>query len=85
MERTLRRISTKMGSKKSFETVVVTGNHMKSYGDFHPNVQFYPGIDDSLIQPYSGHSTRQSLEVYSKLSINEAQEKYDEVINKFPV
>lgn len=43
------------------------------------------GIDDSFIQPYSGHSTRQSLEVYSKLSINEAQEKYDKVINKFPV
>ena len=43
------------------------------------------GIDDSFIQPYSGHSTRQSLEVYSKLSINEAQEKYDEVISKFPV
>jgi len=43
------------------------------------------GIDDSFIQPYSGHSMRQSLEVYSKLSINEAQEKYNEVINKFPV
>ena len=43
------------------------------------------GIDDSFIQPYSGHSTRQSLEVYSKLSINEAQEKYDEVINRFPI
>jgi integrase/recombinase XerD len=43
------------------------------------------GIDDSFIQPYSGHSTRQSLEVYSKLSIEEAQEKYDQVINRFPV
>ena len=43
------------------------------------------GIDDSFIQPYSGHSTRQSLEVYSKLSINEAQEKYDQVISKFPL
>ena len=27
------------------------------------------GIDDALIQPYSGHATRQSLEVYSKLVI----------------
>ena len=27
------------------------------------------GIDDALIQPYLGHQTRQSLEVYSKLSI----------------
>jgi len=43
------------------------------------------GVDDSFIQPYSGHSTRQSLEVYSKLSITEAQEEYDRVINKFPI
>jgi len=43
------------------------------------------GIDDSFIQPYSGHSTRQSLEIYSKLSINEAQEKYDRVIDRFPI
>ena len=43
------------------------------------------GIDDALIQPYSGHSSRQSLEVYSRLSIGEAQEAYDEVIGKFPV
>jgi len=43
------------------------------------------GIDDSFIQPYSGHATRLSLEIYSKLSINEAQDKYDEVINKFPI
>jgi len=43
------------------------------------------GIYDAFIQPYSGHSTRQSLEVYSKLSIEEAQEQYDQVINRFPV
>jgi integrase/recombinase XerD len=43
------------------------------------------GIDDALIQPYSGHSTRQSLEIYSKLSIEEAQKQYDQVIGKFPV
>jgi integrase/recombinase XerD len=43
------------------------------------------GIDDSFIQPYSGHSTRQSLEVYSKLSIHDAQERYDQVIDRFPV
>ena len=43
------------------------------------------GIDDALIQPYSGHSSRQSLEVYSRLSIGEAQKEYDEVIGKFPV
>jgi len=26
------------------------------------------GIDDALIQPYPGHATRQSLEIYSRLS-----------------
>jgi integrase/recombinase XerD len=43
------------------------------------------GIDDALIQPYSGHSSRQSLEVYSRLSIGEAQEIYDKVMVKFPI
>jgi integrase/recombinase XerD len=43
------------------------------------------GIDDSFIQPYSGHATRQSLEVYSRLSIGEAQKEYDRVITRFPV
>ena len=43
------------------------------------------GIDDAFIQPYSGHDTRQSLEVYSRLTIKEAQEKYNNVIGEFPV
>jgi len=43
------------------------------------------GIDDALIQPYSGHESRQSLEIYSKLAITEAQKVYNEVINKFPL
>ena len=38
------------------------------------------GIDDALIQPYSGQSSRQSLEVYSRLSIEEAQKEYEGVI-----
>jgi integrase/recombinase XerD len=42
------------------------------------------GIDDALIQPYSGHETRQSLEIYSKLSLSDAQEAYDEAIDRFP-
>ena len=45
----------------------------------------YKGIDDALIQPYSGHETRQSLEIYSKLSLDKAQETYDENIKDFPV
>ncbi|MBY0462566.1 MAG: tyrosine-type recombinase/integrase [Alphaproteobacteria bacterium] len=43
------------------------------------------GIDDALIQPYSGHESRQSLEIYSRLSIQEAQKEYNENIGKFPV
>jgi len=43
------------------------------------------GIEDALIQPYSGHSSRQSLEVYSKLSLATAQDEYDKVMSEFPV
>jgi integrase/recombinase XerD len=43
------------------------------------------GIDDALIQPYSGHESRKSLEIYSRLSIKEAQQEYNEKIGKFPV
>jgi integrase/recombinase XerD len=43
------------------------------------------GIDDALIQPYSGHASRQSLEVYSRLALSEAQVEYDQVIGRFPV
>lgn len=43
------------------------------------------GVDDALIQPYSGHETRASLEVYSKLSLSNAQEVYEEKIKDFPV
>lgn len=43
------------------------------------------GIDDALIQPYSGHESRQSLEIYSKLSITDAQNAYENVIKNFPI
>jgi integrase/recombinase XerD len=43
------------------------------------------GIDDALIQPYSGHASRRSLEIYSRLSIAEAQEEYNNVMGRFPV
>ena len=43
------------------------------------------GIDDALIQPYSGHETRHSLEIYSKLSLADAQEVYNGNIGKFPI
>ncbi|MGH3184126.1 MAG: tyrosine-type recombinase/integrase [Streptosporangiaceae bacterium] len=43
------------------------------------------GIDDALIQPYSGHASRQSLEVYSRLTLADAQHTYEDAISRFPV
>jgi len=43
------------------------------------------GIDDALIQPYSGHASRQSLEVYSRIALADAQQRYEQVIDRFPV
>jgi integrase/recombinase XerD len=43
------------------------------------------GIDDALIQPYSGHATRQSLEIYSKLSLADAQPSYNQAMERFPI
>jgi integrase/recombinase XerD len=43
------------------------------------------GIDDALIQPYSGHASRQSLEIYSRMAMGDAQREYNEVIGRFPV
>lgn len=43
------------------------------------------GIDDALIQPYSGHASRQSLEIYSKLALTDAQHSYNDAIGRFPV
>lgn len=43
------------------------------------------GIDDALIQPYSGHASRQSLEIYSRLALPDAQAAYDNAIRRFPV
>ncbi|MGH9021666.1 MAG: tyrosine-type recombinase/integrase [Acidimicrobiia bacterium] len=43
------------------------------------------GIDDALIQPYSGHTHRQSLEIYSRLALADAQPVYNDAIRSFPV
>ena len=43
------------------------------------------GIDDALIQPYSGHASRQSLEVYSQLALREAQQSYNLFMKEFPL
>jgi len=41
------------------------------------------GIDDALIQPYSGHATRASLEIYSRLSLADAQSSYNQAMEHF--
>ena len=41
------------------------------------------GVDDALIQPYSGHESRKSLEIYSKLSLSDCQEEYENQIKGF--
>ena len=43
------------------------------------------GVDDAFIQPYSGHENRHSLEIYSKLSLSDCQEEYENQIKKFPI
>jgi len=41
------------------------------------------GIDDALIQPYFGHESMETLEIYSKLSINDAQKEYNNNMERF--
>jgi integrase/recombinase XerD len=43
------------------------------------------GVDDALIQPYSGYNSRQSLEIYSKLSLRDCQPEYEKKIKDFPI
>ena len=43
------------------------------------------GIDDALIQPYSGHATRQSPEIYSRIVLADAQKAYNDAIGRYPV
>ncbi|CAL7963657.1 hypothetical protein MIDIC_70044 [Alphaproteobacteria bacterium] len=43
------------------------------------------GVDDALIQPYSGHKKRHSLEIYSKLSLVDCQKEYENQIKDFPI
>ncbi|HLZ60229.1 MAG TPA: tyrosine-type recombinase/integrase [Ktedonosporobacter sp.] len=43
------------------------------------------GIDDALIQSYSGHESRQSLEIYSRLLLTDAQREYDQVMGRLPI
>jgi len=43
------------------------------------------GIDDALIQPYSGHTKKKSLEIYSGPSMKMAQKEYDKKVANFPV
>jgi integrase/recombinase XerD len=44
-----------------------------------------PRIREALILPYSGHASRQSLEIYSRLAIAAAQAAYGDAMRRFPV
>ena len=43
------------------------------------------GTEDAFIQSYSGHENIQSIEIYKKLSTEEGQKAYNNVIEKFPI
>jgi hypothetical protein len=36
-------------------------------------------------QPYSGHASRTSLEICSKIALGSAQDTYESIIDQFPV
>jgi hypothetical protein len=42
------------------------------------------GVDDALIRPDSGHATRRSLEICSRLALANARQRYDDVIGDLP-
>lgn len=43
------------------------------------------GIEDAKLQPISGHEQRKSLEVYSRLSLCDVSEEYQQAMEDFPV
>ena len=43
------------------------------------------GINDALLQVYSGHDHLKSLEIYSRPSMVNAQKEYEKVIGDFPI
>src|SRR5699024_3871919 len=43
------------------------------------------GIGDAFIHQYIVDKSRKSLELYSRFALSEAQDKYNEVIDKFPL
>ena len=43
------------------------------------------GVEDALMQSYSGHEKPKSLEIYSKLSLEDSQKVYENKIKDFPI
>ena len=43
------------------------------------------GVEDALMQAYSGHEKPKSLEIYSKLSLEDCQKVYENKIKDFPI
>jgi integrase/recombinase XerD len=42
-------------------------------------------VEDTALQPHSGHAGRQSLEICSRLALSDAQREYNKVIGQFPL
>lgn len=43
------------------------------------------GLDDYLIQPFSGHESKLALEIYTSYSTDDAKPNYEQLIKNFPV
>jgi integrase/recombinase XerD len=43
------------------------------------------GTGDTLIQPRSGHATRQSRQIYSRLALADARQRDHNAIGNFPL
>jgi hypothetical protein len=60
-------------------------SHLPSQAFAHSLSNKKEGIDDAFIQPYSGHASRQSLEIYSRLSLADAQPSYSQAMERFSI
>lgn len=55
--------------------------HIDAQRNKHAAYLFEP----SWKKPYSGHDSRTSLEIYSRLALSEAQKRYNQVIDQYPL
>jgi hypothetical protein len=61
------------------------GTEQRAAGDVSGVEPGADGADSKATQAQSGHASRTSAEIYSRLALAEAQQTYDRVITAFPV